>query len=164
MKLEELEIKLNHNFNNKQLLAKALTRKDYSVKREQAGEPAPEHQKEFATLGDAVFKLIVIEELMEEGVDTAENLTVGKSLIECRPMLAEFAEPFHLEEYMRTPEKDDIRTGVSAQGETLEAIIGAIHKDAGYNACKKVVLSWPEIDRVISKIANEIMQKNQRSE
>ena len=159
MNLKNLESKLNHDFDDIKLLERAITRKDYCTKKKQAKRPVPKHQKDLATLGDAIFKLIVIEELMDEGVETPGSITEGKSKIECRSKLAEFAKPFSLEKYMYSTETVAIKKGVSAQGETLEAIIGAIHIDAGYCVCKKVVLSWPEIDRVISKIAYEIMQK-----
>ena len=139
-----LETSIHHKFHNPALLTRALTLGGFANE-----NPGTQPQEVLCTLGDAVLKAIIVEKLMEK-FDDAGDITEKKKDIESRDNLALVASGFDVGDFLIMG-KGEIKQKVNKQddvlAETLEAIIGAIFLDAGYEQCKKVVLGWKGINK-----------------
>jgi ribonuclease-3 len=133
-----LEIQIGYRFHNPNLLEKARTSAAYA--NENPGSP---FWGTLATLGDAVLKPIIVEQLMDK-CQTQKDITVEKQRKESRKKLALIANDLEIFDCLNLGigEKSSGTNHTNALGESLEAIIGAIFLDSDYNHCKKVVLSW----------------------
>ena len=137
-----LETSIHHKFHNPTLLTRALTLGGYANEK-----PGNKSQETLCTLGDAVLKAIIVEKLMQK-YDDAGDITEKKKEIESRDNLTDVGRGFQVGNFLimgkgeikqKNNEQDDVLA------ETVEAIIGAIFLDAGYEQCKKVVLGWEGI-------------------
>lgn len=135
------EEKIGYSFKNKELLRTALTHSSYSRENE-SGNSKNNERLEF--LGDAFFDAVVGEELYHLLPDSPEgDLSKLRSAVVCRKSLAEAGKTFDIGEYMAFG-KSERRTGgkdkISIQADAMEAVIGAVFLDGGYEAVKKFVL------------------------
>lgn len=138
----DLEERINYSFKQKDLLQRALLHRSRSNEERQKQDQAA-----LGTLGDAVLKTILCDLLMRSGYETKDEITIMKSAIENRPFLAELGRNFDLQNKILVGEgarmqKHNEEPNVIA--ETLEAIIGAIYLDGGYESAQKVVSGWYE--------------------
>ncbi|KAF5084994.1 Ribonuclease 3 [anaerobic digester metagenome] len=138
----DLEERINYSFKQKDLLQRALLHRSRSNEERQKQD-----QDALGTLGDAVLKTILCDLLMRSGYETKDEITIMKSAIENRPFLAELGRNFDLQNKILVGEgarmqKHNEEPNVIA--ETLEAIIGAIYLDGGYESAQKVVSGWYE--------------------
>lgn len=139
-KIKELEDKLGIKFKNKALLQEALTHRSYL--NENPDFPNGQNERlEF--LGDAVLELIVTEYLFrgypqeEEGQLTAIRAALVNYL-----MLARVARELNLEKFIllsRGEAKDFGRAREVILANALEALIGAIYLDEGYEAASRFI-------------------------
>ena len=145
--------KIGYNFNDKTLLLKALTHSSYINEK---GEGCDKNNERLEFLGDAFLDAIISEELYKR-LDRIEEgrLTKLRALIVCEKALARHGRLAGIgeclllgkgEEYAGGREKDSILA------DALEAVIGAIVLDGGYNAARgvaaKLFESW--IDDAVS--------------
>lgn len=136
-----LEDALGYYFLEKGLLTQALTRKAYALEKKQKGQ-ACEDQETFRTLGDAVIKLVLIDLLIQHGITSRHNITQEKIELERAETLAEIARCLGVPNYLYLSEgekKQNAHKETRVLSETLEAIIGAIYMDQGYDAAYAVV-------------------------
>ena len=141
-----LEATIHHKFHNPELLNRALTLGGYANE-----NPGTQPQEVLCTLGDAVLKAIIVEKLMQK-FDDAGDITEKKKEIESRENLALVARGFGVGDSLimgKGEIKQDANKQDDVLAETLEAIIGAIFLDAGYEQCKKVVLGWKGIKKFL---------------
>lgn len=90
-------------------------------------------------LGDAILDAVVAEFLYHKFPNEDEgHLTKVKSKIVSRNTLAKIAEQMQLRDYITFRKTKAIRIA-TIEGNALEAIIGAIYLDAGYELVKKIV-------------------------
>ncbi len=133
-----LEERLGHRFRDPLLLERALTHSSYA--HEEAGGPDNE-ALEF--LGDAVLGFLVAEALLARFPDTDEGgLSKFKAYLVSRANLALVARRLGLGAHLRlgkTAERGQGRTKESLLGDALEAIVAAVHLDAGDAATRGVV-------------------------
>ena len=121
-----LEIKLEHTFANRELLANALLHRSHihvtGLDREDSNE-----RLEF--LGDAVLGLVVNEILFQKFPDRSEgDLTKMKSLLVCGARLSEVAKTIDLGLHIRMSRSEAATGGrkrSSILADTMEALIGA---------------------------------------
>ncbi|ABN57422.1 MULTISPECIES: ribonuclease III domain-containing protein [Methanoculleus] len=142
----DLEERINYSFKQKDLLQRALLHRSRSNEERQK-QKICEDQDALRTLGDAVLKTILCDLLMRSGYETKGEITIKKSTIERRPFLAELGRRFDLQDKILVGEgarmqKHNEEPNVIA--ETLEAIIGAMYLDGGYESAKKAVSGWYE--------------------
>ncbi len=140
----ELEAKLGYTFKAKHLLDRALTRKAYALEQRHRDRVC-EDQEIFRTLGDAVLKLILVDLLIRKGCKTREELTVKKMELERKESLAEIGKSLGIGQFilLGTGEKKQrANEEPYVLAETLEAVIGAIFLDAGYEPTREVVARW----------------------
>ncbi len=139
MNLKELERKLKINFKSKELLQRALTHKSYA---HMYGIKEDNERLEF--LGDSVLNLVISEYLChlypayDEG-----KLTKLKSSLVNRKSLLLWAKKLSLGDYLLISEEEEAAGGRqrdSLLSNALEALIGAIYEDQGWDKIRKFFL------------------------
>ena len=141
-KLEDLEDKLGYSF-VRDLLAEALTHKSYYHENRTKTISCNE-RLEF--LGDSVIGLIVVEYLFLMDVRHEESILAKmKSYLVCESVLADIAVSISLGRYILLGKGEDSTGGrikKSILSDTLEAVIGAVYLDAGFEKTREIVLSF----------------------
>ncbi|MCP4678819.1 MAG: ribonuclease III [Deltaproteobacteria bacterium] len=144
--------KLNYVFSDSKLLTQALTHKSFA--NENLGKGEDNQRLEF--LGDAVLGLVVAEALMERLPKAAEGqLTPRRAALVNESSLAQLARQIDLGDIIRLghgEEKNNGRDRPSILADAVEAVVGAVYLDGGYEASKTVVLGWlePMLEQVVS--------------
>lgn len=136
-----LEESLGHSFQNKSLLAEALTHRSYA--NEYHDENLPDNERlEF--LGDAVLDLVVSEYLMSSLPDSPEGqLTRIRADVVSLPGLARLARELNIGSALllgKGEERSGGRDKSSLLADAVESLIGAVFTDGGFAAAKAVVL------------------------
>ncbi len=139
-----IEDAIGYSFTDRRLLNRALTRKAYANEHRQQNRDC-EDQEIFRTLGDAVLKTVLVDRLIESGCKTREEITNKKMELESEEGLAKISRELGIAPFIKLgigeiKQKANEKQYVLA--ETLEAIIGAIYLDGGYDASKKTVMKW----------------------
>jgi ribonuclease-3 len=102
-----------------------------------SGDDSSNERLEF--LGDAILDAVIAEYLYQRFPNEDEGyLTKIKSKVVSRKTLADIAEAMNLREIIQFHKGRSINFA-SIEGNALEAIMGAIYLDGGYNAVKKSV-------------------------
>ena len=144
MVIEKIEEKLGYTFSNKQFLERALTRKAYALEKRQKNQYC-EDQEVYRTLGDAVLKAILVDLLIKKGCKTRDEITRKKMFLEREETLARISGELGVGEFIKLgagEKKHKLDEEPKVLAETLEAIIGAIYFDGGYNTSQEVVNKW----------------------
>lgn len=139
-----IEENLGYVFSDKSLLERALTRKAYALEQKQRDQDY-EDQEIYRTLGDAVLKLALVDLLIKAGCQTRDEITRKKMALEREEGLAKIARNLLIGSFIKLgigEEKQQADQEPKVLAETLEALIGAIYFDAGYDTSKRVVTEW----------------------
>ncbi|MCK4810510.1 MAG: dsRNA-specific ribonuclease [Candidatus Omnitrophica bacterium] len=139
-----IEENLGYVFSDKSLLERALTRKAYALEQKQRDQDY-EDQEIYRTLGDAVLKLALVDLLIKAGCQTRDEITRKKMALEREEGLAKIARNLLIGSFIKLgigEEKQQADQEPKVLAETLEALIGAIYFDAGYETSKRVVTEW----------------------
>lgn len=137
--IENLEKILGIKFNNPDLLQQALTHRSYL--NENRGYKL-DHNERLEFLGDAVLELVVTEYLYNNFPNPEGELTSWRAALVNGEMLASVASELGLGENLlmsRGEKKDTGRARQYLLANALEAAIGAIYLDQGYDAAKKFI-------------------------
>lgn len=136
-----LEKAIGLRFRNKDLLVQSLTHRS-AVR--QAG--ANGHNERLEFLGDAVLELAATAYLFQRGTGKAEGeLTNWRSALVQGEHLAEVAKEIKIGDYLymsRGEEASDGRGKISTLANALEALIGAIYLDQGYDAAEEFCMRF----------------------
>lgn len=132
--LKGLEVKLGHEFTDSRLLVRALTHKSFGA----------DHYERLEFLGDAVLSLGV-SALLYQRFDRSDegDLTRVRAHLVRQDMLHKLAQQLGLPDVMRLSEGEAKGGGAqrpSILADALEAIIGAVYLDAGFEAARELVL------------------------
>lgn len=137
--LAELEKQLGYQFQNIDLLKRALTHRSWAYEKRPFGddeEIRSLQNESFEFVGDSVLGLAVAERLFKDHPDATEgDLSVMKHSLVSRKTLARTAEKIGLGEFMRVgrgEEKTGGRRKQALLADSLEAVIAAIFFDSGY--------------------------------
>jgi ribonuclease III len=128
-----LQARLQHRFSDPQLLARALTHRSFSA----------DHNERLEFLGDSVLNLAVAALLYDRlrALPEGDLSRVRASLVK-QETLHQLAVGMGLPEVVRLGE-GEMRSGGSRRpsilADALEALIGAVHLDAGYGAAEALV-------------------------
>jgi len=136
-----IENNLGYAFLDKSLLNRALTSKAYALEQGQRNQ-ACEDQEIFKTLGDAVLKAVLVDLLIKAGCETRDEITRKKEDLENVAALAKISRELEIGDYIILgvgEKKQRAHEVQSVLAETLEAVIGAIYLDGGYDTAKKVI-------------------------
>jgi len=129
-----LEKTIGIRFRNKDLLAQALTHRSAVRESRKHG-----HNERFEFLGDAVLELASTEFLFHIGEKSEGEMTNLRSALVNRENLASVGTEIKLGEYLfmsRGEEASGGREKVSTLANALEALIGAIYIDQGFEVCQ----------------------------
>ncbi len=142
---EVLQKRLGVKFNNAELLYQALTHSswcaDRHAKRNDAGQVRDYEVLEF--LGDAVLGLRASERLMQTFPDSGEGaLTRSRSWLVSARHLTKVARELQLGAFLRLSHGEEAIGGRDKErilANVMEAVIGAIHLDAGYAVAARFI-------------------------
>ena len=126
---------------SRELLELALTHRSYAY--EFGGLPTNE-RLEF--LGDGVLGLVVTEELYTKFPDLDESrLSPLRSGVVNMRALAQIARELDLGQFLRIGKGEETTGGRdknSILADSLEALVGAIYLDKGFEATQEIILNW----------------------
>jgi ribonuclease-3 len=131
--LQELQLRLQHHFADVQLLQRALTHRSFSA----------DHNERLEFLGDSVLNLAISTLLYEQLPDLPEgHLSRVRANLVRQETLHPLAAAMGLPELLRLGEGESRSGGQkrpSILADALEAVIGAVHVDAGYERAQALV-------------------------
>lgn len=164
----DIEKVLNYTFQDKDILREALTHKSYVAERRHTKD---NERLEF--LGDSVLGLVVagylyqLLETKEEGV-----LSKIKSNLVSRKNLYFWADNLALGRFMFLGQ-GEIATGgrqrQSILSNAMEAVIGAVYLDGGFECVKQIILDWLATQKIeedsgdYKSLLQEYLQKKGRN-
>jgi len=135
----ELEARLGHTFRTAALCETAMTHTSWL---NEAGQPDRSDNERLEFLGDAVLDLVVSDLLMRRFPDRREgDLSRARAALVSEGGLAKVAVALDLGSFMllgKGEERTGGRTRPSILANALEALIGAIYIDAGFDAVAAV--------------------------
>lgn len=136
-----LEETIGYRFKDAGLLKLAMSHKSHASE-----SGSGEHNERLEFLGDSVLAAVVAHQLYVEHPKTPEgDLSKKKSSLVARPSLAAWAEELGLGAHLYLgvgEESTGGRTRQSLLANAVEALIGAMYLDGGYEAAARFVRSW----------------------
>jgi ribonuclease III len=138
-KIEELEKKIKIKFNNPDLLRASVTHRSYLNEHRSYHL---EHNERLEFLGDAVLELVVTDHLYLNYPNPEGELTNWRAALVNKDMLAKVSRSLEVENFLmmsRGEAKDKGRARDYLLANALEAIIGAIYLDGGYDEASKFI-------------------------
>lgn len=135
---EELSRKLGYQFNNPKLLQMALTHRSKS----------DENNERLEFLGDSIVNFVIAEALYHKFPNAQEgDLSRFRASFINRDTLGELASDFELGRYLILG-AGELKSGgakrISIISCAIEAIIGAIYLDGGFEKTRECLLRWYE--------------------
>jgi ribonuclease-3 len=135
---DELLEKLKYQFQQPKLLTMALTHRSKGM----------DHNERLEFLGDSVVNFIIAELLYQQFPKASEgDLSRWRATLVNRDTLAELAKEFELGRYLFLG-PGELRSGGSERQSILscamEAIIGAVYLDGGFEAARTKISDWYE--------------------
>jgi len=137
----DFQNRIGYRFNDETLLDKAFTHSSYT--KEKRGRAGDDNERlEF--LGDAFFNAIIGEELFRKAEHLEEGqLTKFRARLVCEKSLAYHGRQIEIGKHVSLGKGEEFIGGRNRDAmiaDTLEAVIGAVFLDGGYEAAKGVVL------------------------
>jgi ribonuclease-3 len=133
---EELHSRLGHRFQSLALLERAVTHRSFSA----------HHNERLEFLGDAVLNLAVSNLLYERFADSDEgDLTRIRAHLVREDSLHRVALELGVPQALKLSEGEARGGGAqrpSILADAVEAIVGAVHMDAGFEAAQALVRGW----------------------
>lgn len=152
--LSDMEKALGVTFQNIDTLRQALVHRSYL--NEHISFPL-EHNERLEFLGDAVLELVVTEHLYVNYPNPEGEMTNWRAALVNGQQLAKIAQTLHVEEFLymsRGERKDkDSKARRYILANAMEAIIGALYLDRGFDVAKEFVT------RVVLSLLPEILEK-----
>ncbi len=136
---DKLEKGLNQKFKNKSLLQQAFVHRSYLNEHPKCGL---DHNERLEFLGDAVLELAVTKYLYENYSNPEGELTTWRAALVNSKMLAETATRLEFNDCLllsRGETKDVGRARQFILANTLEALVGAIYLDRGFEKAREFV-------------------------
>jgi len=136
---ENFAEKIKVNFKNIDLLREALTHRSYLNENRQKKF---NHNERLEFLGDAVLELVVTDFLFANYDNPEGELTSWRASLVNGDMLANVSDKIGVEKYLlmsKGEAKDIGRARKYLLANALEAIIGAIYLDQGYETAEKFI-------------------------
>ena len=141
--LDELEAKLGHTFQDRQLLCRALTHKSRAFEASARGGETTENNEQLEFLGDAVLGFVVSEILVEHFPDLPEGrLSKSKARLVSADKLHEVALALDLGPHLLLGRGEEMNGGREKRAilaNSVEAVIAAIYLDGGYSATPEFI-------------------------
>lgn len=146
-----LEQNIGYDFKNKDLLLQALTHRSY-LNENPKWHLDQNERLEF--LGDAVLELVVTEYLYKNFPNPEGEMTNWRAALVNAVMLSQITKEFNLNDFMllsRGEAKDTGRARQYILANAIEALIGAIYLDGGYESASQFISKFvlKELSRII---------------
>ena len=162
-----IEEVLGYTFKDAELLREALTHKSYAFE-----QGADKHNERLEFLGDSVLAIVVAHHLFREYPERDEgHLSKLKASLVSRATLARWATKIALGRYIELGSGEETTGGrerPSILSNTLEAVIGAVYIDGGYDEAYRLLhtLFLDKEDKVVEADyksgLQEIVQKQHK--
>jgi ribonuclease III len=153
--LTELQNNLGIRFNNITLLRTAFTHRSYI---NETNDLSQEHNERLEYLGDAVLELSVTRFLFDKFGDTPEGqLTAYRAALVRTETISQKALELGFNDYLllsKGEARDIGRARNYILANTLEAFIGALYLDKGFDAADEF------INKQICPLMDEVLEKN----
>ncbi|MCA9365264.1 ribonuclease III [Candidatus Kaiserbacteria bacterium] len=152
--LSELQTVLGVQFNNVALLKSAITHRSYLNEHREANW---DHNERLEFLGDAVLELVVTDFLFNKYEDKPEGeLTAIRAALVNTNSLSSASEALGVNKFLlmsKGESKDEGRARQYILANVLEAFIGAIYMDQGYDAAQTFIAGqlFKHTERIVSK-------------
>jgi len=143
---------LGLRFNDPELLAEALTHRSYLNE----NRKAKTHNERLEFLGDAVLELVATHYLFTKFPASPEGeLTTYRAALVNTVSLAETAGAIGINDHLRLSKGEARDTGRARQiilADALEAVIGAIYLDQGYDAAGAFIAKhlFPKVTSIVA--------------
>jgi ribonuclease-3 len=159
MNLQLLQTRLGYTFKDAGLLQQALTHRSHSSL----------HNERLEFLGDSILNCVVASVLYDRftTLDEGDLSRLRANLVK-QQSLYEIAQKLELSQFLRLGE-GELKSGgfrrPSILADTLEALLGAIYLDAGFDAAREVIRAFyiPILDtvdpRTLGKDAKTLLQE-----
>lgn len=153
MNFEIFEENAGTKFEDKSLLRQAFTHRSYINENK---DSKLEHNERLEFLGDAVLELVVTDFLYKKLTKSSEGeMTSLRSVLVNADTCSLVATKLGVNDFLFLSKGESKDTGRARQyilANTLEAIIGAIYIDQGYDSAKNFILTHitPMVDEVIA--------------
>lgn len=151
-----LPVELAHAFHHPQLLEQALTHRSANNR----------NNERLEFLGDAMLGLVVAAELYRRFPEIDEGqLTRLRAALVRKETLAAIAASLRLGDYLRLGE-GELKSGgfrrESILANTLEAVLGAIYLDGGFETCRMRIVNL--FEHLFSTLDPELLTKDAKTE
>lgn len=150
---------LGVTFNDEELLRQAFTHRSYLNENPEKGL---EHNERLEFLGDAVLELVVTEHLYKNYTNPEGELTSWRAALVNTQTMGEVARELSFNDYLLLSKGEAKDTGRARQAilaNTLEALIGALYLDQGYEAADDFISA-----HIISRLPSIIESKLYRDD
>ena len=148
--IQEFQTAIGYEFKNESLLRQALTHSSYANEKHMK-KLSDNERLEF--LGDAVLETVSSEFLFLNYQDLPEgDLTRLRASMVCEPTLAYCTKEIDLGDYIYLGKGEDMTGGrerKSVLSDAMEAVIGAIFLDGGFDAAKSFILKYIMTDMLV---------------
>jgi ribonuclease-3 len=151
---DTFERSIGSSFNDKDLLRQAFTHRSYLNEHK---ELELDHNERLEFLGDAVLELIVTDFLFRRFPDKQEGeLTAYRAALVNTMTLSTIGRDLGMESYLllsKGEAKDNGRARQYILANTMEALIGALFLDRGFDEAKRFIEKYllPLIDEIVEK-------------
>jgi ribonuclease-3 len=139
--INKLEATLHISFRNSALLQQALVHRSYLNENPDFNLPSNERME---YLGDSILSAVVAEKLYKDYPDLSEgDMTKLRSALVRRETLARIANHLKLDGYLYLGHGEETSGGRAKQSilaDALEAVIGAVFLDQGFDTCRDLIL------------------------
>ena len=137
--INKLEKKIKYDFNNKDLLEEALTHSSFK-------NNSNSNQERLEFLGDRVLGLVIAEFLFQNFLSEREGVLTNKfRYLVQNKQCTKIAEKLDIISYLQLGNSEKNKITHSILADSIEALLGAVYLDGGYDVSKKVILSlWDE--------------------
>ena len=165
----QLEVDLGYRFRDRKVLIEALTHRSFY---HENPDKADGYNERLEFLGDSVLGFVVVEYLFLSDKRLSEAVMAKtKSYLVKESVLSEVAHTISLGEYLRLG-KGEVATGgrtkKSLLADAVEAVLGAVYLDGGYEKARELILRLfnEKIEKVMSSgefhdFKTELQEKTQ---
>ncbi len=139
--ISNLEKNLGYRFRNKNILLEAITHRSFF---HENPDEAEGYNERLEFLGDSVLGFAIVESLfLSDGLLTESVMAKTKSYLVKESVLSEIANSISLGKHLKLGKGEDAtggRTKRSLLADAMEAVLGAVYLDGGYEKARDVIL------------------------
>lgn len=154
--IQEIELKINYTFKDKQLLIDAFTHSSYLF-----DFPKAISYERLEFLGDALLNLCISEQLYNSNSNKMNEgkMSKARSKIISEAYLYECAKSNDFIKFIRLGKslKSETQVSVSIAADVVEAIIGAVFLDSDYENTCRIVLKIIDANKFSDEITSNVV-------